>query len=73
MHHVAKTFANLFADVLPQADDEARRPHLDDLPVVRYAVEGGMNRQATFPEECLDVERPAGQTQQLESFSLECS
>ena len=44
MYHVAKTLANLFADVLPQADDEARRSHLDDLAVVRYAVEGGMHR-----------------------------
>ena len=57
MHHVAKTFANLFADVLPQADDKARHSHLDDLAVVWHAVEGGMDRQPTFAEECLDVER----------------
>ena len=42
MHRVAKSLANLFADVLPQADDEAWRSHLDNLPVVRHAVEGGM-------------------------------
>ena len=57
MHHVAKRLANLFADVLPHTDDEARRSHLDDLAVVRYAVEGGMDRQPTFAEERLDVER----------------
>lgn len=57
MHHIAKALANLFADVLPQADDEARRPHLDDLSVVWHTVEGGMNRQASFSEDCLDVER----------------
>ena len=56
MHHVAKSLANLFADVLPHTDDEARRSHLDNLPVVRYAVEGGMDRQPTFAEEYLDVE-----------------
>ena len=56
MHHVAKSLAYLFADVLPQADDEARRSHLDNLAVVWHAVEGGMNRQASFPEERLDVE-----------------
>ena len=57
MHRVAKSLAYLFADVLPQADDEARRSHLDDLTVVRYAVEGGMDRQPTFAKDCLDVER----------------
>ena len=57
MHHVAKTLAHLFADVLPHSDDEARRSHLDDLTVVRHAVEGGMDRKPSFPEDCLDVER----------------
>ena len=57
MHHVAKALANLFSDVLTHTDDEARRPHLDDLPVVWHTVEGGVNRQSTFPEDCLDVER----------------
>ncbi len=57
MHHVAKSLAYLFADVLPQADDEARRSHLDNLPVVWHAVEGGMDRQPTFAKERLDVER----------------
>ena len=57
MHHIAKTLANLFADVLPQADDEARRSHLDDLPVVWHPIKGGMDRQPTFAKERLDVER----------------
>ena len=57
MHRVAKTLANLFADVLPQADDKARRSHLDNLPIVWHAVEGGMDRQPSFPKERLDVER----------------
>ena len=56
MYCVAKTFSNLFPDVLPQANDEARRPHLDDLAIVRHAVEGGMYRQSPFAEERLDVE-----------------
>ncbi len=57
MHHVAKSLAHLFSDVLPHTDDEAWRSHLDDLTVVRNPVEGGMDRQPTFAEECLDVER----------------
>ena len=57
MYNVAKSFAHLFPDVLPQTDDEARRSHLDDLPVVWHAVEGGMDRQPSFPKERLDVER----------------
>lgn len=57
MHRVAKALANLFSDVLPKPDDEARRTHLDDLPVVWHTVEGGMDRQPTFVEERLDVER----------------
>ncbi len=57
MHRVAKALANLFSDVLTHTDDEARRPHFYDLPIVRHIVEGGVNRQSTFPEDCLDVER----------------
>ena len=57
MHRVAKTLANLFADVLPHTDDEAWRSHLDDLPVVWYTVEGGVDRQPSFAKERLDVER----------------
>lgn len=57
MHHVAKSLAHLFADVLPHTDDEAWRSHLDNLPVVWHAVEGGMDRQPTFAKERLDVER----------------
>ena len=57
MHRVAKTLANLFADVLPQADDKARRSHLDNLPIVWHAVKGGMDRQPSFPKEYLDVVR----------------
>ena len=55
MHHVAKTLANLFADVLPHTDDEARRSHLDDLAVIWHPVKGGMNRQPTFAKERLDI------------------
>ena len=47
MHLVAKSLAYLFADVLPQADDEARRSHFDDLPIVWHAVEGGVNHYLT--------------------------
>lgn len=57
MYHVAKALANLFSDVLTHTDDEARRPHLDDLPVVWHIIEGSVNRQASFPEDRLDVER----------------
>ena len=57
MHHVAKSLANLFADVLPQADDEAWRSHLDNLTVVWHPIKGGMDRQPTFAKDCLDVER----------------
>ncbi len=38
MYHVAKALANLFSDVLTHTDDEARRPHLDDLPVVWHTA-----------------------------------
>ena len=57
MYHVAKSLVYLFPDVLPHTDDEARRSHLDDLSVVRHTVEGGMNRQASFAKDRLDVER----------------
>ena len=57
MHRVAESLANLFPDDLPHADDEARRPHLDNLAVVRHAVESGMDCQPSFPEQRLDVER----------------
>ena len=56
VYSVAKSLAYLFADVLSYADDEARRPHLDDLAVVRHTVESGMDRQPSFAEEHLDVE-----------------
>ena len=57
MHRVAKSLANLFSDVLPHTDDEAWRSHLDNLPVVWHPIKGGMDRQPTFAEERLDVER----------------
>ena len=57
MYRIPKTFANLFPDVLPQPDDEARRSHFHDLAVVGNTVKGGMNQQATFAEQGLDVER----------------
>ena len=57
MHWVAETLSNLFADVFPKADDVARRSHLNDLAIVRHPIEGGVNRQAAFAEEGLDVER----------------
>ena len=57
MHRVAESLAYLFADDLPHTDDEARRSHLDNLAVVRHAVESGMDCQTSFAEKCLDVER----------------
>ena len=56
MHRVAKTLANLLADVLPQSDDEARCPHLHDLAVVWHTIESGVDQQAAFAEHRLDVE-----------------
>ena len=57
MHKVAETLPNLFADVLPDADDVARRSHLHDLPVVRHVVESGMDQQSAFAKHRLDIER----------------
>ena len=56
MHRVAKTLANLLADVLPQSDDEARCPHLHDLAVVWHTVKSGVDQQTAFAEQCPDVE-----------------
>ena len=56
MHHVTEALANLFADVLPHTNDEARRSHLDNLPVVRHAVKSSVNCQTSFSKERLDVE-----------------
>ena len=56
MYRVAKTLPYLFPDVLPQSDDEARRPHLHDLAVVRHTVKGGMNQQPTLAKQRFDVE-----------------
>ena len=57
MHCIPKTFPNLFPNVLPQPDDEARRSHFHDLAVVRNTIKGDMNQQATLAEQGLDVER----------------
>jgi len=57
MHRVAETLSNLFADVLPYPDDVARRSHFHNLTVIRHSIEGGVNQQAAFAEEGLDVER----------------
>ena len=57
MYRIAEAFANLFADVLPYADDMARRSHLHNLAVVRHTVESGMHQQTAFAEQCLDIKR----------------
>ena len=57
MNRVAKTFADLFPNIFPQPNDEARRSHPHDLPVVWHPIEGGMEQQPTLAEHRLDVER----------------
>ena len=57
MYYIAESFSDLFADILPNANDETGRPHLHYLAVVGHTVEGGVNSQSAFAEECLDVER----------------
>ena len=57
MHHVTEALANLSSDVLSHTDDEAWCSHFDDLAIVRHTVEGGMDRQSSFAEERLNVER----------------
>lgn len=57
MHPIAKTLADLLADILPNPDDMARCPHVHNLTVVWHTVEGGMDGQTAFAEHRLDVER----------------
>lgn len=57
MHRVAETLADLYADVFSNTDDMAWCPHFHNLAIVRYTVEGGMDRQTAFTEHRLDVER----------------
>ena len=57
MHHITKALAKLLADVFSDSDDIAGRSHLHDLAIVWHAVESGVNQQAAFAEERLDVER----------------
>ena len=57
MHWVAETFANLLADVFPNADDVAWRSHFHDLTVVGRTIKSGVNQQTAFAEHRLDVER----------------
>jgi len=57
MHHISEILPDLLADVLPNSDDMAGCPHLNDLSVVGHAIERGMDRQTAFTEHRLDVER----------------
>ena len=57
MHCVAKTLADLLADVLPNANDMAGCPHLNDLPIVGHPVECSVDGQTAFTEHCLNIVR----------------
>ena len=50
MHYVAEVFANLPADILPNADDMAGCPHLYHLTVVGDTVKRGMDGQPALAE-----------------------
>ena len=43
MHDVAETLSYLFANVLPNPNDVARRSHLHNLAVVRHTIKRGVN------------------------------
>ena len=55
-YRITEGLSYLFANVFTDSDDVARRSHLHDLAVVRHAIEGDMNRKATFAEKRFDVE-----------------
>ena len=57
MHCIAEVLAYLFANILPDADDIARRSHLHNLAVVGHTVKSGMHQQSAFAEHRLNVER----------------
>ena len=57
MHCVAEVFANLPADILPNADDMAGCPHLYNLTVAGDTVKRGMDGQPALAEKRLYVKR----------------
>ena len=57
MEDVAKGLAQLLTDVFPHPDDVARPPHLDNLTLIGYAIEGGMNQKSPLAKQRFDVKR----------------